>query len=64
MIWTIILRFAIQDISVEGELRSLGTLIVCLFSVEYRHRSQGNIKKKPQCWSEQSVCAVLVSQLL
>lgn len=30
MIWTIILRFAIQDISVEGELRSLGTVIYFL----------------------------------
>lgn len=33
MIWTIILRFAIQDISVEGELRSLGTLIYFLHTL-------------------------------
>lgn len=65
MIWTIILRFAIQDISVEGELKSLGTLIYFLqTSVEYRHRSQENIKAKLQFWSEQSVtiwCSISVS---
>lgn len=32
MIWTIILRFAIQDISVEGEMKNISTALYSFLS--------------------------------
>lgn len=49
MIWTIILRFAIQDISVEGEITKSeeaksSTFSIDNVSIEFRHGKLQNVK--------------------